>query len=128
MKAILKNARISPKKANLVAGLVRGKMVDAALDQLKHTPKKGAALLIKVVKSAAANAENNFKQDRGKLYIKEIVVNKAPTFKRSVPISRGRMHPILKRNSHITVTVDVMVGEKAPKAAPKKAPKTSKTS
>lgn len=116
MKAILKNARISPKKANLVAGLVRGKMVDEALTQLKFTNKKAADLLWKVVQSAASNAENNFKQDRSKLYVKEIVINKAPTFKRSVPISRGRMHPILKRNSHIIVYVDVM------------APQTSKTS
>jgi len=129
MKAILKGARISPKKANLVAGLVRGKMVDEALDQLKFTPKKGAAILTKVIKSAAANAKTNFKQDPAKLFIKEIIVTKGPTFKRSVSISRGRAHPILKRNSHITVKVDVKVDAskasvaEAPTSAEAKAPK-----
>ncbi len=124
MKAILRNARISPKKAALVAGLVRGAMVKEALDQLKFTPKKGADILYKVIQSAAANAETNFKQDRKKLYVKEIVVTKAPTYKRSQPVSRGRSYAILKRNSHITVTVDVMVPA-APKAS-KKASSSSK--
>lgn len=118
MKAVLKNVRISPKKANLVAGLVRGAMVENALTTLKFTPKKAAAILYKVIHSAAANAETNFKQDRGKLYIKEIIVNEGPTYRRSVSISRGRMHPIRKRNSHITVYVDVMVPE-AKKSTPK---------
>lgn len=108
MKAILKNARISPKKANVVAGMVRGAMVEEALNRLRFTPKKGARILYKVIHSASANAENNFKQKRSKLYIKEIVVGKAMTFKRGVPVSRGRVYPILKRNSHITVTVDVV--------------------
>lgn len=108
MKAVLKNVRISPKKANLVAGLVRGAMVDEALNQLKFTPKKGAQILYKVVHSAAANAENNFKQNRDRLYIKEILVTKGPTMKRSVSISRGRMHPRRKRSANITVVVDVM--------------------
>lgn len=107
MKSILKNARIAPKKANLVAGMVRGAMVEDALTFLKFTPKKGARMLYKVIHSATANAENNFKQKRAKLYIKEIVIGKAPTFKRGVPVSRGRVYPILKRNSHISVTVDV---------------------
>jgi len=118
MKAILKNIRISPKKANLVAGIVRGEMVDDALARLKFTPKKGAKILYKVIHSAAANAENNFKQNRDRLYIKEIIVTKAPTFKRGVSVSRGRTHPIRKRNSHITVYVDVKAKE-----APKKSPK-----
>ncbi len=119
MKAILRNAQISPKKIALVAGLVRGVMVKEALDQLKFTPKKGAAILYKVIQSAAANAETNFKQDRKKLYVKEIIVTKAPTLKRSQPVSRGRSYAILKRNAHITVTVDVMVPETAPKKAKK---------
>ena len=106
MKAILRNIRISPKKANLVAGLVRGSMVNEALDRLKFTPKKAAKALYKVVNSAAANAETNFKQKRDRLYIKEIVVNKGRTYRRSVSISRGRMHPIRKRNAHITVHLD----------------------
>lgn len=107
MKAVLRNVRISPKKANLVAGIVRGAMVDDALSQLKFTPKKSAGILYKVIHSAAANAENNFKQNRDRLYIKEILVTKGPTMRRGVPISRGRTHPILKRSANITVVVDV---------------------
>ena len=117
MKAILKNVRISPKKANLVAGLVRGESVEEALTQLKYTPKKGAKILYKVIASAAANAENNFKQKPEKLFIKEIVVTEGPTYKRSVSVSRGRMHPLKKRTSNITVKVDVM-------ATPNETPKT----
>jgi large subunit ribosomal protein L22 len=107
MKAILRNIRISPKKANLVAGIVRGEMVEDALIKLKFTPKKAAASLYKVIHSATANAETNFKQKRERLYIKEIIVTEGRTYKRSVPISRGRMHPRKKRSSHITVHVDV---------------------
>lgn len=118
MKAVLKNIRISPKKANLVAGMIRGENVNSALSRLQHTPKKAAKILYKVVASAAANAENNFKQKAEKLYIKEIVVTEGPSYKRSVSISRGRMHPRKKRTSHITVRVDVMATPKA-KPAPK---------
>lgn len=107
MKAILKNIGISPKKANLVAGMVRGEMIENALNRLKYTPKKAAKILYKVIHSAAANAENNFKQDKKKLFIKEILVTKAPTLKRGVPVSRGRVHPILARRANITVTVEV---------------------
>jgi len=113
MKAVLKNVRISPKKANLVAGLVRGAKVDDALGQLKFTPKKAAGILYKVIHSAAANAENNFKQKRDRLYIKEILVTKGPTMKRSVSVSRGRMHPLRKRSANITVVIDVMAAPKA---------------
>ncbi len=105
MKAIAKHVRISPKKANLVAGLVRRKNAVKALDILKFTPKKAAKILYKVLNSAIANAENNFKQNKDSLVIKEIVVSEGRTLKRSVPISRGRVHPILKRTSHITVSV-----------------------
>lgn len=125
MKALLKNTRVSPKKANLVAGLVRGVMVEDALAQLKFTPKKSARLLYKAIASAAANAEHNLKQNRSNLYIKEIVVTKGPTYKRGVPVSRGRQHPILKRTAQIRVTVDVKSGApvKAKKPSRKKAEK-----
>lgn len=106
MKAILNNIRISPKKANLVAGIVRGAMVDNALNQLRFMPKKAAGILFKVIQSAAANAQNNNKMDRSKLFIKEIVVNKGPQFRRGVPVSRGRMHPRRKPTANITVIVD----------------------
>lgn len=106
MKAILKQVRISPKKANLIAQLVRNHNAVEAINILKYTPKKGAAILKKVVESAVANAENNFKQNRETLVIKEIIVSDGPTYKRSIPISRGRVHPLLKRTSHITVKVE----------------------
>ncbi|PIZ71259.1 50S ribosomal protein L22 [Candidatus Peregrinibacteria bacterium CG_4_10_14_0_2_um_filter_43_11] len=110
MKAILRRSRISPKKANLVAGMVRGKKVKDALDILKFMPKKGADVLYKVVQSAAANAVNNFKQSIDSLFITRILVTKGPTLKRGVPISRGRTHPILKRTCHITVEVGTTDG------------------
>ena len=115
MKAALRKIRISPKKANLVAGIVRGKKVSEALSLLKFMPKKGADIVYKVVHSAAYNAKNNFKQKIDDLYITKLLVTKGPTYKRSLPISRGRMHPIRKRTSHITVEVGAKVAS-APKA------------
>jgi len=106
MKAILKRARISPQKVNLVADLVRNKKVKDALDILKFTPKKAAMYLYKTIKSAASNAEKNFNQDIEKLYIKEIVVNQGTVYKRFIPVSKGRAHPILKKTCHITVHVE----------------------
>lgn len=107
MKANLNTARITPKKINLVSDMVRTKGVVESMDILKFTPKKGARILLKLLKSALSNAENNFKQEKDNLYIKEITVTKGPTLKRSVPISRGRVHPILKRNAHITILLSV---------------------
>ena len=106
MKAILRQIRISPKKVNLVAALVRNKKALDAVDILRFTQKKGAPIIKKVLQSAMANAINNYKQSKEELYLKEIVVTEGPTYKRSVPVSRGRMHPILKRTSHITVKLE----------------------
>ena len=117
MKAIAKHVRISSKKVNLIAGLIRKKNVVEALDILKFTPKKGAKLLYKVLHSAIANAENNFKQNKDSLLVKEIVVTEGRTLKRSVPVSRGRVHPIKKRTAHITVTVGVASGASDSKGA-----------
>ena len=107
MKAILRNYRISPAKANLVAELVRGKKAIDAIDILKFTTKKAARPLMKLIESALANGVNNFKQDRNDLYIKEIIVNTGPTLKRSIPVSRGRSNPIMKRTTHMTVKLAV---------------------
>jgi large subunit ribosomal protein L22 len=107
MKAVLRRINISPKKANLVAGMVREKNVKEALDILRFTPKKGARILYKVIHSAASNAKNNFKQPFDDLVITRILLTKGPTYKRSMPVSRGRSHPILKRTAHITVEVNV---------------------
>jgi large subunit ribosomal protein L22 len=114
MKAILRHFRISPAKANLVAELVRGKKAVDAIDVLKFTPKKAARPLMKLIASALANGVNNFKQDKNDLYIKEIIVTKGPILKRSMPVSRGRANPILKRTTHMTVKLAVLTGEASP--------------
>jgi large subunit ribosomal protein L22 len=128
MKAILRHLRVSPLKANLVAALVRGKKAVDAVDILKFTPKKTARPLMKLIQSAIANAETNFKQDKQDLYVKEIVVTKGATYKRSVPVSRGRANPILKRTTHMTVKLAVKATEaKASKKEEKVAtPETKK--
>jgi large subunit ribosomal protein L22 len=107
MKAIARTNRITPKKANLIAGMVRGKSTAESLDILKYTPKKAAKIIFKLLKSAVENAKNNFQQDEKSLFIKEIIIGKGPTLKRSVPVSRGRSHPILKRTSHITILLGI---------------------
>lgn len=107
MKAVARYIRIAPKKVQVLTGLVRRKKVSEALDLLKFTPKKAAKILYKVIHSGAKNAENNFKQDFNKLFISEISVSEGPKYKRIMPVSRGRSHPILKRTSHITVKFDV---------------------
>jgi large subunit ribosomal protein L22 len=129
MKAISRQLRITPRKINLIARLIRNKDVNEALNILKFTPKKGAKLLFKTLNSAVCNAENNFKQERDSLYVKEVVVGKAMTLKRSVPISKGRTHPILKRSAHVIVTIGVKEGAlKAKTASGKKGEKeTGKT-
>lgn len=107
MKAICRAIRITPKKLNLAAGLVRKKDATEALAILKFTPKKSAHILYKIIKSAIANAENNYKQEVKSLFIKEIIVNAGATIKRSLPVSRGRSHPILKRTAHATIMLGV---------------------
>jgi large subunit ribosomal protein L22 len=105
MNAKLTNIRISPKKLNVVAGLVRNRSAQEALDLLKFIPKKGAPIIYKVLHSAVSNAEHNFKQKRQELVVQEVLVSAGPTFKRIMPVSRGRARRILKRTSHLTVTV-----------------------
>ncbi len=131
MHAIGRSLRITSKKINLIAGLVRNKDVATAISILKFTPKKGAKILGKIVKSAVANAENNYKQNKNSLFIKEIVVTEGSTLKRSVPVSRGRTHPILKRTAHVKVLLGVMekIEPKKTKEEPKsETPPEKKTS
>lgn len=105
-KAVAKYIRIAPRKINLVAAEIRGKQVDEALAILKFTPKRGAKVLEKVLKSAIANAENNNSMDRETMYVSEAYGNQGPTLKRWRPRSQGRAYPILKRTSHVGVTVE----------------------
>lgn len=119
MKAHLNQVRISPKKMNLVASMVRGMSVEKALETLKFTNKKAADILHKLISSAGANAEHNFKQNPENMMIEEIIVNEGMTYKRRQPISRGRAHPILKRTSHITVKINIADEAIQPKATKK---------
>jgi large subunit ribosomal protein L22 len=105
VRAIAKNLPVSASKARLLANMVRGRKVDDALTLLKFTPTPTAKVVAKVIKSAAANAENGFQMSPEDLKIVRILVNQAPVMKRYRPAARGRASPILKRSSHITVTV-----------------------
>jgi len=100
-----KNARISPQKCRLVADVVRGKPVGQALSILKFMPKKGADLVRKALESAIANAEHNHGADIDELKVSRIEVSAAPMLKRFQARAKGRGNRILKRNSHITVSV-----------------------
>jgi len=104
-RAIAKYIRISPRKVQEVADLVRGKNVNEALAILEFTNKRGAGILKKVVSSAVANAENNDDMDRENLYIAEVFANQGPTLKRFQPRAQGRAFMIRKRTSHIGVVV-----------------------
>lgn len=107
MKAYGKNIRISPKKLRVVASIIRWEKVSDALKFLKFAPKKWANILYKIVHSAAANAQNNDGQNMDNLYIETISVNKGIVYKRGNPVSRWRMHPILKRTSNIILELQV---------------------
>jgi large subunit ribosomal protein L22 len=105
VRAISKDTGISPRKVRPLVDMVRGKKVEEALSLLKFTPTPTARVVAKVVKSAAANAENNFQMDPADLKIVGIFADEARTTKRFRPRARGRSAPILKRSSHITVIV-----------------------
>ncbi len=106
VKSVLKNSGVSPRKVRLVVDMVRGRKVTDALDILRFAPTPCARLVAKAVKSAAANAENNHQLLTADLKIVSIAVDAAPVLKRHRARSRGRVSPILKRSSHITVIVD----------------------
>ena len=106
VKATAKYIRIAPRKVRIVMNLVRGKSVADALAILKFTPKVGADAVEKVLRSAIANAENNFDMDADRLFISSAFVDQGPTLKRIHPRSRGQAFKILKHPSHITVAVN----------------------
>lgn len=98
-------ARISARKARLIAGLIRGRRCDDALAVLQFTHKRAARMMDKVLKSAMANA-NEQEATMGRLYVADARVDEGPTIKRWRAKDRGRAHPIMKRTSHIIVAVD----------------------
>ena len=104
-RATSKNVRITPRKARLVIDLVRGKDVKVALGILANTNKAASEPVIKLIKSAAANAVNNFGMDEDKLYIAEIWANDGLRMKRYLPRAKGSASGLVKRNSHLSVVV-----------------------
>jgi len=104
-KAVAKYIRVSPRKARQVIDLIRGKSVQDAFAILKFTPNKGADLIEKVLKSAVANAENNYDMDTDSLVVSKAYVDQGSTLKRFRPRAMGRADRIRKRTSHITVMV-----------------------
>ena len=104
-RAKLSYARISSRKVKTVIDLIRNKTALEALAILKFTPKAASELVEKLLKSAIANAENNFGMDVEKLYVSEIFANQGPTLKRVRPRAQGRAFRIRKRTSHITVVL-----------------------
>ena len=121
VSAKLRFLRISPRKVRLVTDLVRGKTLAQAEAQLAFLAKHSARPVLKLIQSAAANAENNFKLKKETLYIKKIFVDMGPSLKRWRPRAFGRAAPIVKRSSHITVILDEH------KVADKKTKKSAKT-
>ncbi|MBB5351131.1 large subunit ribosomal protein L22 [Haloferula luteola] len=115
VKSTSKFVRVSPKKARDVAREIQGLPVSAALDILAFTPKKAAFLINKTLKTAVADAENNFSLNADDLVVKEAVIGAGPVLKRFQPRARGSAGAILKRTSHIFITLS-----EAPEAAPKK--------
>ena len=105
VKAVANDVGISPQKVRLVVNMIRGKRVDEALAILRFMPTPTAKAVAKVIKSAVANAENNFQMSPAELRITDIFADKGHTLKRFRPQSRGRISPILKRSSNITVLV-----------------------
>ncbi|BBB91364.1 MAG TPA: 50S ribosomal protein L22 [Methylomusa anaerophila] len=104
-KAIAKYIRIAPRKIRIVIDLIRGKNVGEAFAILKHTPKVGAEVVEKVLKSAVANAEHNYDLNSDELYVAAAYVDQGPTLKRIHPRSRGQAFKILKYTSHVTLVV-----------------------
>lgn len=106
VKAIAKNIGMSPKKVRLIVDLIRGKSVQNALDQLAYVKKHAVLPVKKVLESAIANAENNFKLSKESLYVKIVHVGEGFVMKRWMPRAFGRATPLRKRSSHITIILD----------------------
>jgi len=105
VKAVARYVRISPRKVRPVMALIKGKGVDEALAVLRFTPNRASQAVAKVVKSAAANAENNLELARDTLRVAQAFVDSGPSVKRMQARARGRADVIKKRSSHITIVV-----------------------
>ena len=104
-KAYLRYVRISPRKVQIVCDLIRGKDAGTAMAILMQTPKAASEPLMKLLKSCAANAENNFEMDPEKLYVAKIYCSQGPILKRMMPRARGGAAGIQKRTCHINMVL-----------------------
>ncbi|MCL2356978.1 MAG: 50S ribosomal protein L22 [Defluviitaleaceae bacterium] len=104
--AIHRYARISDRKARIVLEQIKGKGVIQAASILQYNPRYGAYLIGKVLKSAVANAEENYEMDAQDLFVEEAIANQGPTMKRIQPRGKGRAYRINKRTSHITIVLN----------------------
>lgn len=116
VKASVKQIRISPRKVRLVVDLIRGQDAVMAEQQLTFLPKAAARPVLALLRSAMANAENNFEMDKNNLFVKEIMVNPGPTYKRWHAESKGVAAEIFKRTAQIAIVLDEKIkGRKKPK-------------
>lgn len=102
-KAYLRHCRMSPRKVKIVLDLIRDQDLEKAKAILMYTPRAACEPVLKLVNSAAANAEHNFEMDKESLYVAECFVTPGPTLKRVRPRAKGRADRVLKRTCHITV-------------------------
>lgn len=121
IKVQLNNLRTAPRKVRQVADLIRNKKADEAQSLLEFTVNKSSGPLLKLLNSALASAQNDFKLKESNFYISKITVDEGPKLKRSHPMSRGRAYPILKRTSHIQLVLTEM---SKPKKEKLKSPKS----
>lgn len=105
-KATARYIRISSRKVKVVIDLIRGKSYEEAAAILQFTPKAASEPVLKLLNSAAANAENNLDMSRSDLYVAEVFANQGPTLRRYMPRAHGRATRIRKRTSHITIVLD----------------------
>ncbi len=116
VKASVKQIRISPRKVRLVVNLIRGLDAVAAEQQLAFLSKTAARPVLSLLRSAMANAENNFEMDKNNLFVKEIMVNPGPTYKRWHAEAKGVAAEIFKRTSQVVIVLEERVkGKKKPK-------------
>lgn len=118
--ATQKHARMSPRKIRPYARMISGMPISSALTQLEYAPGKAPEIIYAVLKSAIANALNNFQMDQSTLKVERVLINQGLVMKRFMPVAKGMAHPILKRTAHVTVTVEGDVASQTGKKAVKK--------
>ena len=126
--AKLRFLRMAPRKVRLVVDTIRGLPVEKAEYQLTFLEKRATAPVFKLLKSAVANAENNFKLKKDNLYIKRAIAEEGPTLKRFQPRAFGRATPIRKRSTHILIVLEEKVGKEKEELGKKKSELKAKSS